>query len=188
MSVAWSGGGGGCTSVAELKTQGRQPLGATAGDGPPDCPTTEAVDAIRPRSAANAARTCLLRCALTGWSAAATWPASRRFCWIMTLSRAKSPQRRGQLTPLFSALSDSQVRCRERQLEPCLTDAAHWAAPGSVVVGYRYAEARTSAAALSAACWSGGITAHLLSGLVVTHRSAPTSATFCRSLNPVNRI
>jgi hypothetical protein len=57
-------------------------------------------------------------------------------------------------------------------MEPCLADAAHWAAPGSVVVGYRYAEARTSAAALSAACWSGGITAHLLSGLAVTHRGA----------------
>ncbi len=38
-----------------------------------------------------------------------------------------------------------------------------WAAPGNVVVRYRYAEARTRAAAVTAACWSGGITAHLLS-------------------------
>ena len=56
-----------------------------------------------------------------------------------------------------------------------------WAAPGNVVVECRYAEARTSAAAVNAARWSGGITAHLLSGYVVTLSSAPTHrASACR--------
>jgi hypothetical protein len=59
---------------------------------------------------------------------------------------------------------------RSGRAEPCLTDAAPYAAPSRVVVRCRYAEARTNAAAVSAARWSGGITGHLLSGSVVTLR------------------
>jgi hypothetical protein len=56
-----------------------------------------------------------------------------------------------------------QTIARSGRAEPCVC-GSHRPLPAASPWRCRYAEARAGAAAVNAACWSGGITAHLLSG------------------------
>src|SRR4051812_45723342 len=84
------------------------------------------------------------------------------------------------------SIAASEVPYQEPPAEPCLTVRLTWA--GSVVVGSRYAEARTSAAAVNAARWSGGVKVHLLSGYAVPLKEARPRARVCSLPCGVNLV